>query len=154
MSVFLKKNLLGGRQRKEQCSGLTGQNSKSKALVKSDGLIVFGVHQKREGGGVPLQSSGGSIGEECRAQAAPLKSLVHGQSADPNGGHRRITGQTPGLVRRKINEGDTPCRNRVPGRNMVGGNFDSHEAIRYTTADVLGHLRLKVTIKRIFAAAK
>ena len=52
VSVLLKENLLRGRQRKEQRARLTGQNTKSKALVKGNGLIVLGVHQKRESGGV------------------------------------------------------------------------------------------------------
>ncbi len=37
---------------------------------------------------------------------------------------------------------------------MAGDSFDSHEAISDMAADVLGHLRLKITIKRVFAAAK
>ena len=37
---------------------------------------------------------------------------------------------------------------------MAGASFDGHEAISDMAADVLGYLRLKITIKRIFAAAK
>ena len=36
---------------------------------------------------------------------------------------------------------------------MVGGSFDGDEAISDTAADVLGYLRLKITVKRIFATA-
>jgi len=37
---------------------------------------------------------------------------------------------------------------------VARGGFDSHETISDMAADVLGHLRLKVPIQRIFAAAK
>jgi hypothetical protein len=39
-------------------------------------------------------------------------------------------------------------------RNMAGDSFDGHEASSDTAADVLGRLRLKITIERVFAAAK
>jgi hypothetical protein len=37
---------------------------------------------------------------------------------------------------------------------MVCDNFHSHETICDTAADILGRLRLKITIKRTFSAAK
>jgi hypothetical protein len=37
---------------------------------------------------------------------------------------------------------------------MAGASFNGHEAMSDTAADVLGSLRPKITIKRIFAAAK
>jgi hypothetical protein len=77
---------LGGRQRKEQCSGLTRQYTKSKALVESNTLIVLCIHQKGERGGACPQRSDSSIGQERRAQAKPLKSPVHGQPPDANSG--------------------------------------------------------------------
>ena len=154
MCIFLKEDLLCGRQRKKQCSGLTGQNSKSEALVKSDGLIVLGVHQKRESGGVRVHGSAGGIGQQRRTQAAPLKSLVHGQPPDPNGGHGRITRQALSFVRGQIRKGDTGGADRVISCNVARGSFDRYEAISDTAADVLSDLGLKITIKDIFAAAK
>jgi hypothetical protein len=154
VSVLLKEDFLGGRQWKEQCSGLTGQYPKSKALVKSDGLIVLGIHQKRESGGVRLQGSAGGIGQERGTQASPLKSLVHGQPPYANGGHCRIARQTPGLVRGQISEGDAGGGDRVISGNVACGGFDGYEAISDPTADVLIDLSLKITIKCVFAAVK
>jgi hypothetical protein len=37
---------------------------------------------------------------------------------------------------------------------MAGDGFNGHEAISDTAADVLGHLRLKIAIKRVFTAVK
>jgi hypothetical protein len=37
---------------------------------------------------------------------------------------------------------------------VAGDSFDGHEAISDTAADVLRHLRLKIAIKRVFAASK
>jgi hypothetical protein len=37
---------------------------------------------------------------------------------------------------------------------MVSDAFDGHEAIGDMAPDILGHLRLKITIKGIFAATK
>jgi hypothetical protein len=37
---------------------------------------------------------------------------------------------------------------------MVGRSFDGYEAVSDPAADVLRRLRLKITVKRIFAAAK
>lgn len=88
--VLVKKNLLGGSQREEQRSRLTGQRTKSKALLESDGLIVLGIRQKRERGGVRLQRSGSGIGKRRPAQTAPLKSVVHGEAPDANSGHGGI----------------------------------------------------------------
>lgn len=81
--VFLQERLLGGRQRQESksrnsVSGLTGQRTKSEALVESNGLIAPGIHEKRERSRVRPQNSGGCIGQKRRAQATPLKSLAHG----------------------------------------------------------------------------
>jgi len=126
----------------------------SKALVKSDGLIVPGTHQKRESGGARLQGSAGGIGQERGTQTSPLKSLVHGQPPDANGGHCRIARQTFGLVRGQIGEGDIGGGDRVISGNVACGDFDGYEAISDTTADVLTDLSLKITIKGVFAAAK
>jgi len=68
-------------------------------LVESDGLIVLGVDQKCESGGVRLQRSASSIGQQRPIQATPLKSLVHGKPPDANRGHGRITRQTLGFFR-------------------------------------------------------
>jgi hypothetical protein len=37
---------------------------------------------------------------------------------------------------------------------MAGDSFDGHEAISDMASDVLGYLRLKIVIKRVFAAMK
>jgi hypothetical protein len=154
MCVFPEENLPGGCQRKKECSGLTGQETKSEVLAESDALIVLRVHQKRESGRVRLQRSAGGIGQQRRTQAAPLKSPVYRQPPYANGWHGRITRQTPGFVRGKVNERNTRGGDRVPGGNVARDGFDSYEAIRDTAADVLSNLGLKITIKGIFAAAK
>jgi hypothetical protein len=41
---------------------------------------------------------------------------------------------------------------RVTGGNVARDVFDSHEAISDTAADVLRHLRSKITIKSVFTA--
>jgi hypothetical protein len=117
-------------------------------------LIVLGIDQKRESGGVRLPRSASSIRQERRTQATSLKSPVHGKPPDSNGGHGRITRQTLGFVRGKVNEGNTRRRDRVIGGHMAGDSFDGHEAIRNTAADVLGDLRLKIAIQRVFTAVK
>jgi hypothetical protein len=37
---------------------------------------------------------------------------------------------------------------------VAGRSFNGHEAVSDMAANVLGRLRLKITVKRIFAAAK
>lgn len=151
---FSMKKLLGRRHGKEQCSGLTGQSSKSEALVKSHGLIVFGVDQKRECCGIRLQGPGGGIGHERPTQATTLKSLVHGQPPDANSGNCGISRQPLDYVRGKIDEGDTRGGYRVPGGDRARDCFYRNEAISDMPSDVLGYLCLKIAIQHIFAAAK
>jgi len=50
---------------------LARQNTKSKALVEANGLIVLGIHEKCERGGIRLQSSA-SLGASLLADAAWL----------------------------------------------------------------------------------
>ena len=117
-------------------------------------LDRFRRPQKRESGGVRVQGSAGGIGQQRRTQAAPLESLVHGQSPDPNGGHGRITRQALSFVRGQISKWDTGGADRVISCNVARGSFDGYEAISDTAANVLGNLGLKITIKDVFAAAK
>jgi hypothetical protein len=53
---------------------------------RNDGLIVLGIHQKCESGGVRLQHSASSNGQQRPTQATPMKSPVHGKSPDANRG--------------------------------------------------------------------
>jgi hypothetical protein len=130
---------------------LAGQNSESEALVESDSSMTLRVHQKRECRHVSLQSSAGGISQERHTQATALKSLVHGETPDANGGHSRVTRQTSGFGEGKIIEPDTRGGKGVICANVARGGFNSHETIRDPATDVLGNLRLKITIKHIFA---
>ncbi len=80
--------------------------------------------------------------------------MVHGEPPDANGWHGGITRQTPRFVGRKVNERNTRGGQRVVCGYLVRNVFDSHEAISDTAADVLRHLSLEITIKRVFTAAK
>jgi hypothetical protein len=65
-------------------------------------MIVLGIDQKCERGGIRFQGPGGCISQERRAQATPPKFLVYGQSPNANGGQGRITRQTLCFVLRKV----------------------------------------------------
>ena len=110
MSLFLREDFPGGRQRQKKGSGLTGKSTKSKVPIESNGVIVFRIHQKRESGGVRLQGAHGSVGQERSSQAASLKPLVHSQPPDANSGDCRITRQTLAFFQGKIHEGNTRAR--------------------------------------------
>src|ERR1700733_11480439 len=82
----LSKCFFSGRQRQEQCSRTVDEGSEAKVLIKGHRLVVLGVHQKRVDCRRRLYAPAGCVHQQRSSQAAALKLLVDGQTADS---HRR-----------------------------------------------------------------
>jgi hypothetical protein len=130
------------------------KRAKSESLIESRCAVVLGIYEKRIYRWRSLYGTLCRISQERRAQAAALKLVIDCQSPDQNGRQRRVAGQTLRILRRKVDQGNAGCRNGVIGRYCICRSLDSHEAVSNASANVLGCLRLKITVQCFFAARK
>jgi hypothetical protein len=88
------------------------------------------------------------------AKTAPLEALVYSQPSNPNCRQRWIARQPFGFLRWEIQKWNAGSRQRVVGSHTTCGHLNHDKTICDSPADVLSHLRLKVSVKRVFAAAE
>ncbi len=123
-------------------------------LVEGNCLLILGVDEKREGGDIGMLGPMSGIGEKSCPEPAALKSVVDSQSADADCWQSRITGQALGLFGREVDHRNARRRERIVGSDPTGRNFDGYETVRHAAANVLGGLRLKVSVQRFLATVK
>ena len=152
MGGFLEQSFLSRREGQKQCPRPAGNRSEVVAAIERDGLIVLGIDHQHESCYISFDNSCGGIGQHRFTEAPPLKPPIHSQPATAYGGHCRISWQAFGIFRRKVNQRDTRCRQRVIWSDVTSSGFDRHEAIGDAAPNVLGHLRLEVPVKSFLSA--
>lgn len=123
-------------------------------LVEQRGLIIEGVDDQEVRADVGAQDSRHRVSQEGRAQPVPLKSRVYGETPDEDGRERPIARQLLAPVVFEIIEGNLRRRERVITRDRRCRRVDRDESRGDLSADILGHLRLEVTVETVLAAGE
>ena len=97
-----QKRLRGGRERKEQGSGLAEEGEKAVVFVKGDCLVILSINQQCERRDWCFEGPARSVGQQRATETASLKTLIDRQASNPRGGQNRVSGQTLRQFRRKI----------------------------------------------------
>lgn len=156
------KRISSSRRQKclERCSkrqierhGPAHEPIEPKMLVEADHLLVLGVDDECENGGIGTVRATGGINDKGAAEALSPEALIDRQASDQGGRDQRIPRQPPRLIRRETRQGEAGGRKSVIARDSsTRGKRD--KAVADAPADVLRCQFMKIMVERRNAAAK
>ncbi len=123
-------------------------------LIKGDRPVILCVNQQCIGYGRRGHDTAQGIGQQSRPHAAALKSRIHSKTADTDSRNTRIAGKLLDEFRWQVGQRNARGGQRVVSGNSAGYFFNGDKAGRYTAADILRGLSLKVPVKRLLATRK